>query len=207
MKILILGATGPTGRELVTQAIALGHQVTAVARNPDSAGLPSTAKVVRADALDAASLSAAVAGQDAVISSLGTKLDRKPTTLLSQGTRNLVAAMQIAGVTRLICITGLGAGDSRGHGGFFYDSIFQPLLLKEVYKDKDRQETAVRESGLQWTLIRPGILKNGPPTGKFRALTDLTGITIGNITRADVAAFILAHLDDQSTYTQTINLG
>ena len=76
---------------------------------------------------------------------------------------------------------------SRGHGGFFYDRILQPLLLKEVYKDKDRQEAVVRESGMQWTLIRPGALKNGPGNGKYRVLTDLNGITIGSIARADVA--------------------
>jgi uncharacterized protein YbjT (DUF2867 family) len=207
MKILILGATGPTGRELVSQALALGHQVTATARKPETANLPAGVKVVRADATNAASLAAAAAGQEAVISSLGSKIERKPTTLLSEGTRNLIAGMKKAGVPRLVCITGVGAGDSRGHGGFFYDRILQPLLLKEVYKDKDRQEAVVRESGMQWTLIRPGALKNGPGNGKYRVLTDLNGITIGSIARADVAAYILAHLDDQSTYSRAINLG
>jgi uncharacterized protein YbjT (DUF2867 family) len=207
MRILVIGATGATGRELVAQGMALGHEVTAAARKPESAGLPQGVKVVRADATDAASLSAAGAGQDAVISSLGTKIERKPTTLLSQGTRNLVAAMQLAGISRLVCITGVGAGDSRGHGGFFYDHILNPLLLKEVYKDKDRQEAVVRESRLNWTLVRPGVLKNGPPTGAFRALTDLTRITLGGITRADVAAYILGHLEDKTSYGQTINLG
>jgi uncharacterized protein YbjT (DUF2867 family) len=207
MKILVIGATGPTGRELVSQAIALGHDVTAAVRKPESADLPTGAKVVRADATDPASLAVAVAGQDAVVSSLGTKMERKPTTLLSQGTRNLIAGMKQANVARLVCITGVGAGDSRGHGGFFYDRIFQPLLLNEVYKDKDRQEAVVRESGLEWTLVRPGMLKNGRPTGKFRELTNLSGITLGSIHRADVAAYILAHLEDRATYSQTINLG
>jgi hypothetical protein len=108
---------------------------------------------------------------------------------------------------RLVCITGVGAGDSRGHGGFFYDRIFQPLMLNEVYKDKDRQEAVVRESGLVWTLIRPGILTNGPRTGRFRELQDLSGITLGKIARADVAGYILEHVKDERCYKKTLNLG
>ena len=206
MKILVIGATGPTGRELVSQGLALGHRVTAVVRHPETAGLPSGTGVVRADVMDAASMSAAVIDQDAVVSSLGSKISRKPTTLFSQGTRNLLAAMQTAGVTRLVCITGVGAGDSRGHGGFMYDRIFQPLLLNEIYRDKDRQEEIVRASHTDWTLVRPGALTNGPKTGEFRQFTDLSDITVGKISRADVAAFILGILADSRSFKQTVNL-
>ncbi len=206
MKLLVIGATGPTGRELVSQAISLGHTVTAAVRNPDSANLSSTVRIVKADITDQASLATAVAGQDVVISSLGTKLSHQPTTLLSEGTRKLVDAMQQAAVRRFICITGVGAGDSKGHGGFFYDRILNPLLLSEIYKDKDRQETVVRDSGLDWTLVRPGTLTNGATTNRVKALTDLTGITMGKVSRADVAAYILAHLDDPQSIGSTINL-
>ena len=206
MKILVIGATGPTGRELVTQGIALDHEITAAVRRPELASLPKEVRVLRGDVTDAASMAAAVAGQDAVICSLGTKLSRKPTTLLSEGTRNLVAAMNQAGVRRLVCITGMGAGDSKGHGGFFYDRIILPLLLKEIYKDKDRQEAMIRESGLDWSIVRPGVLTDGPRTGQFRPLLDLTGIKGGKISRADVATFILAHLKDRASYGRTIHL-
>jgi putative NADH-flavin reductase len=206
MKILVIGATGPTGRELVTQGIALDHEITAVVRRPELASLPKEVRLLRGDVTDAASMAAAVAGQDAVISSLGTKLSRKPTTLLSEGTRNLVAAMNEAGVRRLVCITGMGAGDSKGHGGFLYDGIILPLLLKEIYKDKDRQEALIRESSLDWSIVRPGMLTDGPRTGQFRPLFDLTGISGGKISRADVATFILAHIKDRASYGQTINL-
>jgi len=207
MKILVIGATGPTGLQLVSQAVALGHEVTAAARRPEAANLPAGVQVVGADVTDAASLAAAGAGQDAVISSLGSRIVRKPTTLLSDGTRNLIAGMSQAGVSRLVCITGIGAGESRGHGGFLYDRIVQPLLLNEIYKDKDRQEAVVRASSLNWTLVRPGMLTNGPRTGGFREMTDLTGIVVGKVARADVAAYILAHLDDLRTYRQAITLG
>jgi len=206
MKLLIIGSTGPTGLQLVEQALSAGHEVTAAVRSPDNAALPSNARKVRADVTDAASLLAAVSGQEVVISSLGSPLSRKPTTLLSDGTRNLIAAMKQSDVRRLICITGIGAGDSRGHGGFFYDKIIQPLLLSEIYKDKDRQELVVRESGLDWTIVRPGQLTNGDKTGNIRVLSNLTGITVGKISRADVAAYILAHLTDAKTFGSIFTL-
>jgi putative NADH-flavin reductase len=206
MKILVIGATGPTGRELVAQGAALGHQVTAAVRNPETAMLPAGVRVVRGDVLDATSMAAAVAGQDAVISSLGSKLSRKPTTLFSDGTRNLIDAMNGAGVRRLVCITGIGAGDSRGHGGFLYDRIFQPLLLNEIYKDKDRQEGLIRASSLDWTIVRPGALSNGARTEQVRAWSDLSGVTVGKISRADVAWFILKYLNDQGSIRSTITI-
>jgi putative NADH-flavin reductase len=206
MKILVIGATGPTGRELVAQGAALGHEITAAVRHPESAAMPAGVRVVSADVTDAASMAAAVTGQDAVISSLGSKLSRKPTTLFSRGTRNLIDAMRGAGVGRLVCITGIGAGDSKGHGGFLYDRIIQPLLLNEIYKDKDRQEELIRASSLDWTIVRPGALTNGARTEQVRAWSDLTGVTIGKISRADVAWFILKYLNDQKSFRTTMTI-
>jgi putative NADH-flavin reductase len=206
MRILVIGATGPTGQQLLAQGVAAGHQMTAAVRRPGVTGIPEGVGQVRADVLDAASLVTAVAGQDAVISSLGSKLSRKPTTLFSEGTRNLITAMKGNKVRRLVCITGVGAGDSRGHGGFLYDRIVNPLLLKEIYRDKDRQEEIVRGSGLDWTLVRPGQLTDGPRTNQTRALTDLTGVKMGKISRADTAAFLLQHVTDATTYGKTFNL-
>ena len=206
MKILVIGATGPTGRELVSQGVALGHEITAAVRHPELAALPAGVRLVRADVNDGASLAIAVAGQDVVICSLGSKLSRKPTNLFSYGTRNLLIAMNDAGVRRLVCITGIGAGDSKGHGGFLYDRIIQPLLLKEIYKDKDRQEDLIRKSNLDWTIVRPGALTNGIRTGRVRALSDLKGITVGKVSRADVAWFILDRLHDLNSVRSTFTL-
>ena len=206
MNVLVIGATGPTGREIVRQGVALGHAVTAVVRHPETAALPQGVHVLGGDVMNAESLVEAVRGQEVVLNSLGSKIDRNPTTLFSQGTRNLLAAMNQNSVRRLLCITGVGAGDSRGHGGFLYDRIFQPLLLKEIYLDKDRQEAIVRESGVDWTLVRPGTLTNGPKTGQFRVLSELTGITVGKIARADVAQYLLDHLQDPATFGKTVNL-
>ena len=196
MRLLVIGATGGTGRELVRQALARGHEVRALVRDPAKAGsLDARAEVARGDVLDPASLAAAVRGREAVLSALGTrKLGRRPTTLFSDGTRNLIGAMRAEGARRLVCVTGIGAGESRGHGPWWYDRLVLPLLLDEIYKDKTRQEELIRGSGLDWVIVRPAILTNGPATGSARAVTDLAGSRFSKVSRADVAAFMLDQL-------------
>jgi putative NADH-flavin reductase len=201
MKLLIIGATGPTGRQLVQQATAQGHQVTALVRNTAKADFAPPVKMIKGDVLDVASLKIAVTGQDVIISALGSAASGpfKEITLLSEGTRNLVNAMRAAGVRRLVSLSGIGAGDSKGHGPWFYNWLIQPLVLRGVYHDKTRQEEIVRGSGLDWTLIRPAILTNGLAKGAaaVRAITALNGAHVGTISRADVAAFCLQELTDR----------
>jgi putative NADH-flavin reductase len=206
MRILIIGATGPTGLQLINEGLSLGHEITAAVRNPQAATLPQGVRVVRADVMDPPSMLAATTAQEAVISSLGSKIDRKPTTLFSQGTRNLIAGMNLSGVKRLVCITGIGAGDSKGHGGFLYDRLFHPFLLDEIYIDKTRQEEEIRCSNLDWTIVRPGRLTNGPRTMRFRQFDELTGVTVGKISRADVAYYIMTHIADKSSFSKTATL-
>ena len=200
MKILVIGATGPTGREIVQQAVAQGHTVTALVRDPVKAGFVAPVQQIVGDALNPISLQRAVHGQEAVLCSLGSSISGpfKEITMLSVGTNHLVAAMQDQSVNRLVCITGIGAGESKGHGPWYYNLLFQPLILRGVYEDKTRQENIIRQSGLAWTIVRPSILTNGPAKGEqaVRALTDLTGIHSGLISRADVAAFCLRELVD-----------
>jgi hypothetical protein len=104
--------------------------------------------------------------------------------------------MKKQGVRRLVCITGLGAGDSRGHGGLVFDRLILPLLLRNVYADKDRQEAIVRRSNLDWTLVRPMVLTNKPATGQVRAQVDRAEVHGGTIPRADVARFVVAELTE-----------
>ncbi|MBB4377028.1 putative NADH-flavin reductase [Bradyrhizobium sp. CIR48] len=192
LKVLVLGATGPTGRRIVSQALARGHQVTALVRSPGKAGEPSGARVVVGDARDEKALREAVSGQDVVVNALGTPASLfREVTLLSTATRALVNAMKAEQVFRLVCITGIGAGDSAGHGGFVFDRVIFPLLLRKVYADKNRQEAIVRNSGLDWILVRPAVLNDKSGRGAIRALTDLGGFNGGAISREDVAAFVL----------------
>jgi putative NADH-flavin reductase len=147
-----------------------------------------------------------VSGQDAVLSSLGTRSIFGRVVIFSEGTKNLLNAMTNRGVRRLICITGIGAGDSRGHGGFLYDKLVLPIFLKRIYDDKDRQEELIRKSDLDWIIVRPGFLTDGPQTGNYRVLTDLTGVTVGRISRADVAAFMLAQLQSDQYLRRAVVL-
>ncbi|MGN1288397.1 MAG: NAD(P)-dependent oxidoreductase [Bradyrhizobium sp.] len=198
-KILVLGATGGTGLAIVTQALARGNEVTVLVRSPEKAGNLKGAKVVAGDARDAGTLRHALKGKDAVISALGTPASPfREVTLLSTATRALVDAMKAEHVSRLVCITGIGAGDSRGHGGFFFDNVIYPLLLSKVYADKNRQEAIVRESGLDWVLVRPSVLNDKPRGHAVRALTDLSGFYGGTIARADVAGFVLDQVRDDA---------
>jgi uncharacterized protein YbjT (DUF2867 family) len=191
-KILVVGATGGTGRSIVTQALARGDEVTVLVRSPEKAGALKGAKVVAGDARDEAALRKALKGQDAVVSALGTPASPfREVTLLSTATRALVSAMNSEHVSRLVCITGLGAGDSAGHGGFVFDNVIYPLLLRKVYADKNRQEAIVRDSGLDWVLVRPSVLNDKPGRNEMRALDDLSGFHGGTISRADVASFVL----------------
>ena len=194
-KILVLGATGGTGRLIVGQALERGQEVTALVRSPEKASGLKGAKLIVGDVRDEKVLREALKGQDAVVSALGTPASPlREVTLLSTATRALVGAMTAEHVSRLVCITGLGAGDSAGHGGFFFDRLIFPLLLKKVYADKNRQETIVRDSGLDWILVRPSVLNDKPGHGSVRALTELSGFHGGGISRADVATFVLDQL-------------
>ena len=194
-KILVLGATGGTGRLIVSQALARGDEVTALVRSPEKASDLNGAKLIAGDVRDEEMLREALKGQDAVVSALGTPASPlREVTLLSTATRALVSAMRAEHVSRLVCITGLGAGDSAGHGGFFFDKLIFPLLLKKVYADKNRQETIVRDSGLDWILVRPSVLNDKPGHRSVRALTELSGFHGGGISRADVATFVLDQL-------------
>jgi len=192
MKILVLGATGATGRLIVSQALAKGHDVVALVRSKGKAAGLAGAELVEGDARDAAALTRAVAGCDAVVSSLGTPMSPfREVTMLSAATRALIGVMANQNIRRLICITGVGAGDRRGHGGLVYDWLFRPLMLRKVYEDKDRQEDAIRASALDWIIVRPTVLNDKPASGHIRALTDLSGVHGGTIARADVADFVV----------------
>ena len=199
IKILVLGATGGTGRLIVRQAVTQGHDVAVLARSREKASDLQGMKLIVGDARDETSLRQALYGRHAVISALGTPVSPfRRVTLLSSATQALVNAMKKEQVPRLVCITGLGAGDSSGHGGFLFDRVFFPLFLRNVYADKNRQETIVKSSGLDWILVRPSVLNNKSSRGEIRVLTDLSGFHGGTISRENVASFALRQLREDS---------
>jgi putative NADH-flavin reductase len=205
--ILIIGASKGIGLQTVKFALEDAFKVRALARS--AAKIPITdpdLEKIAGDALDRAMVRRAIAGVDVVIQTLGVapslEFIFKPGRVFSEATRLLVPAMEEAGVRRLISVTGFGAGDSRNRGGFLYNAAFNTLLGR-VYDDKDEQERIIRMSQLDWTIVRPVILTNGPRTGSRRALVDPTDWRSGFISRADVADFLIEQVDDSSYLRKT----
>ena len=200
MNILIFGATGGTGRELVKQALAQGHHVTAFARNPSKVTTQhENLSVVQGNVLDYSSVERAVKGKDAVLSALGHKKWFIKTTILSDGTKNIITAMEKQRVRRFICETSLGVGDSRGRLGLYYTFFVIPFIVYFYFKDKGLQEKYIAQSSLDWVIVRPGMLTNGPRRGVYRHGFDIgSRIFSVRISRADVAEFMLKQLTDDT---------
>ena len=202
-RVLIVGATGGTGRELVGQALERGHLVTALVRNPSSLAVAHPRlRIVRGNVLDPAIVSAAVREQDAVVSALGHKQFFRPTRILSNGTRNILRAMEEHHVRRFVCETSLGIGDSAGRMGLSYTFFVVPVILPFYFWDKARQERAIAESRVEWIVVRPGVLTNAAKRGRYRIGIVGSFLRTVRISRADVADFMLNQMTD-STYLGT----
>lgn len=207
MNVLIFGATGGTGKQLVVQALAQGHTVTAFVRNPAKLAIEAPClTIVRGDVLDRASVDSTVRGQEAVLSALGAPASQKD-TVRSDGTRHILRAMDGAGVRRFVCMTTLGMGDSRALLPFSYKFIIVPLILRQAFADSERQEAEIRQSRLDWTVVRPATLTDGDRTGSYRHGFPATekGLKI-RIARADVADFMLKQLADNTYLHKTPGL-
>ena len=200
MRILIIGASKGIGLETTRQALAAGYDVRALARSATSINL-SDAKLekVQGDALNQQDVEAALAGVDAVIVTLGIGLGDlfKPVHLFSEARRVLIAAMKDKSVNRLICITGFGAGDSQASIAPLQRIPFK-IVFGRAYDDKSRQEKLINESGLDWTIARPGVLLNGPRTGRYKVLREPSEWRNGIIARANVADFLVKQIEDRS---------
>jgi putative NADH-flavin reductase len=203
-RVLIVGATGGTGRQLVTQALERGYAVTALVRDPSRLQLDHPRlTVVQGNVLDGYSVEVAMRGQDAVLSALGHKQYLYPTRILSEGTRNILRAMETCGVPRLVCETSLGIGDSAGRMGLYYTLFVIPVILPFYFWDKTRQERMIAESNVEWVIVRPGVLTNGDRRGRFRHGRQVGSfVTTVRISRADVADFMLNQLASH-TYLRT----
>ncbi len=200
MRVLIIGASKGIGLETTRQALAAGHQVRALARSAAAMALddPNLEKV-SGDALKPRDVQDALVGVDVVVQALGVGLGElfQPVHLFSDATGTLIAAMRAEGVKRLIGVTGFGAGNSRASIGCLQRLPFR-IVLGRAYDDKSLQEGLIQESGLDWTIVRPGVLTDGPRTGRYRILSEPSQWRNGFISRADVADFLVRQIEDPS---------
>ena len=199
-RLLIVGATGGTGRQLVAQALERGFAVTALVRDPSRLTISHPQlTIARGDVLDEGSVGAAMRGQDAVLSALGHKRYFSPTRILSEGTRNILRAMKAHGVSRFVCETSLGIGDSAGRMGLYYTFFTIPVVLPFYFWDKTRQERIIAGSDVEWTIVRPGVLTNAEKRGRYRHGSRIGSfLWTARVSRADVADFMLNQLESDT---------
>jgi uncharacterized protein YbjT (DUF2867 family) len=198
-RILIIGASRGIGRAATDEALARGHTVRAMARSVTDLVARPGLEPFAGDATDAAMVAAALEGMEAVLLALGIPKTAgsvlRPVQLFSRATAVLVAAMEARGPRRLVAVTGLGAGESRAALSGI-ERLGHDAVLGRIYADKTRQEAIIRASGLDWTILRPGILTNGRRSGRARVLVEPREWRNGLVSRADVAAVMLRALED-----------
>jgi putative NADH-flavin reductase len=198
VRLTILGASGSVGRELVTQALAAGHEVTALVRDERAAGeIHGLAGLVVGDATSAERVTRAVEGSDAVLSTLG-HAKRSPDDLLTRATTNVIAAMRVDGVERLVVLSSPAVADDADRPGLRYRAARALLrvVMPAVVRDHQAQARLIEASGLSWTIVRgPLLFTDGPRTGRYRAGA-LTRDSDIRIARADLAEFMLASATD-----------
>jgi putative NADH-flavin reductase len=202
VKLLVLGATGRTGSQLVTQALAAGHKVRALVRNPQKLEADSSKiEVVVGDATDTVAVGEALEGVDAVLVALGGGSDLK-SDLASRVARTFVPAMRDAGVGRVIVLSAFGAGETLPMASRL-DRLLNRTLLKRLFGDKAEADSVWRSSGLDWTLVYAVTLTKGPRTGDYAATETLRARGKPTISRADVAEFMLAQVSSTTWSRRT----
>ncbi len=205
MKIAIFGSTGKTGIELVKQALEQGHAVTAFVRDPARLAIENeNLTCVTGDVFDASSVVKAVEGQDAVICALGAGSDLKKTTVRTTGTINIINSMQKNNIKRLVVVTAMGVGESWNTLSAF-NKLFFATLLKSSREDHETQEAAVKDSGLDWTIVRPSGLTETPRTGVYDVGENIFATT-SKIARADIADLILKELEQNALIGKAVTI-
>lgn len=209
MKMLVIGATGGTGRCVVDNALRAGHEVTAFARTPQKITMQhERLRVAQGDVLQADAVLRAMQGQQAVICALGPAAGAAPGTIISEGSRNIIYAMAQAGVHRLVFESGIMVGEGRGLSAInrFLLAIFRSLN-RALYEDKVRAEKLVRERGLEWVIVRPPKLKHMPGRGSYRVGQALNVNLPAGLAHADVADFMVKSAAADTHLLQLVEIG
>jgi len=206
VKLLVLGGTGGTGRHVVTQALDAAHEVTVLVRNRAQVGAQhERLRVVDGDVKNIAALGDAMRGQDAVISAIGRGKSFKSENLIAESVPGIIATMQQHGVRRLVFTSALGVGDTYRDSPLV-PKIFFRTLLRGIYADKLIGDQLIRNSQLDWTIVQPAVLTDGPLTGHYRVGEHLPLAGINKVSRADTAHFMVDRIGDRSTFGKTLIL-
>jgi len=207
MKVIVFGATGGTGTQLVKQALENGDQVTAFARQTNKLNIQHEhLQTVQGDILDLAAVTHAIKGHDAVLCALGAPAMNK-SGIRAQGTKNIIKAMEQTGVNRMICMSAYGCGDSYELLPFHYKFLILPLMLRHVYADHEVQEQHVQASKLDWTLVRPSALIDKKQSADYWHGTSASDTPLKlKISRENVAEFMLKQLTDTTYLNKAANL-
>lgn len=205
MKVTVFGATGGTGKHVVEQALAAGHEVTAVARDVSEVTPRDGLTVLQGDVVDFASVEQAVAGSDAVVSVLGVADRRKPTKLFSEGVSNMVRAMKASGTKRIIALSadGVEPNPAVNIGQRLVIALVVARILKHLYGDMLEMERVLADSETDWTVVRPPRLSDKEHTGAYQVSTGEPGPSSG-ISRADLADYIVTRLADEESYQKLV---
>ncbi len=207
MRLFVLGASGGVGSCLLEQATARGHGVTAQTRDARKLHATEAIHVVAGSPTDETFLRQSLGGHDAVVLCTGVDTIGR-TTVFSDAMKAIIPAMEATGVRRLVAVTGIGAGDTKGHGGWFYNRVVYPLFTRNRYADKDRQEAMIERTNLDWTIVRPAPFSARAAAGPLQIFTDIPpGLQLRSITRAEVAAFILDILESGGLIRQKPFIG
>ncbi|NQX97386.1 MAG: SDR family oxidoreductase [Flavobacteriales bacterium] len=207
-KIIVFGSTGTVGKHIVKQSLEKGHEVLAFCRDRQKLNELSHPhlKIIEGDVFNIEDLNKAIQGQEIVIVTLGSGKSRT-SVVRSEGTKNIIDAMNINGVSQLICQSTLGAGDSNNNLNFFWKRIMFGWFLKQVFLDHELQEKHVKNSNLDWTIVRPAAFTDGKKTGNYlHGFNPNDKSTKLKISRADVAHFILKQVADKKYLHQTPGL-
>src|SRR5215469_1742981 len=197
MRIALLGGSGRIGTSLLSCALQAGHEVTALARRPESLAAAAALTVISGDAADADAVFATIDGADAVLSALGPRGAKTP-ALLDNAARNMVAGMHKAEVQRLIAVSAAGAFISGDPDMGAVTKFVLPRLLRSQLADVQQMESQIAASGLDWTLVRATRLVDTPATGRYRVRPSYPPAGGRKISRADVAHFMQAALLERS---------
>ncbi|HZI52721.1 MAG TPA: SDR family oxidoreductase [Chitinophagaceae bacterium] len=207
MRILIFGASGATGHELVKQALTSDHLITAFVRDPSKLNLKNkNLEIVQGDVKDYASVENAIKGHDAVLSALGVSKPLKNDPVVIEGVKNILLAMEKLNIMRFVYLSFLAVGQGRNDAGFLIKHVISRIVHNEI-EDHQEKEALIKASNREWTIIHPPKLTNGVKKGVYRIGEDLKSTSFfPTLSRADLADFMIKQLNDNRFLRKTVRI-